>query len=55
MTDYCFENLILKNIGKKRVDGSIGDLKQLYLLRKIIFTFIDMVIIENLSKENAQS
>lgn len=53
MTDYCFENLILKNIGKKRVDGSIGDLKQLYLLRKIIFTFIDMVIIENLSKENA--
>ena len=53
MTDYCFHNLIIRNIGKKRVDESIGDVRQLYVLRKIIFNFIEFVIVENLSKENA--
>lgn len=53
LTNYCFENLILRDIGKKRVDESIGDVKKLFILRKIIFTFISMIFIENFSKENA--
>ena len=52
LTNYCFENLVIKDIGKKRIDKSIGDVKQLLVLRKIIFTFISMVIVENFSKEN---
>lgn len=53
MCQYCFENLILQNIGEKRIDTNIGDIKQLIILRKIIYTFIDMVVVENFSKENA--
>lgn len=53
LTNYCFENLILKDIGKKRIDSEIGDIKQILILRKIIFTFIEMVVVDNFSKENA--
>lgn len=53
MAEYCFTNLVMRNIGKKRIDESVGDIKQLSVLRKLIFTFIDMVIVENYSKENA--
>lgn len=53
LTKYCFMNLVIKNIGKKQIDNSIEDVKQLYVLRKTIFTFIDMVIVENFSKEYA--
>lgn len=53
ITKYCFENLIIKDIGKKRIDRTMGDLKQLYVLRKIMFTFIEMVLVENFSRENA--
>lgn len=52
-TNYCFENLILKDIGKKRIDKAVGDIKQLLILKKIIFTFIEMVIVNNFSRENA--
>lgn len=53
LTNYCFENLILRDIGKKRIDREIGDIKQILTLRKIIFTFIEMVVVDNFSKENA--
>lgn len=53
LSNYCFENLILKNISKNRIDKEIGDIKQILILRKIIFTFIEMVIVDNLSKEDA--
>ena len=51
MSEYCFQNLIMKNIGKKRVDKK-WDIRQITILRKIMFTFIEMVIINNFSKEN---
>lgn len=53
LTNYCFENLILRDIGKKRIDKEIVDVKQILTLRKVIFTFIEMVIVDNFSKENA--
>lgn len=53
LTRYCFDNLILRDIGKKRIDSEIGDIKQILTLRKIIFTFIEMVVVDNFSKENA--
>lgn len=53
LTIYCFDNLILRDIGKKRIDSEIGDIKQILTLRKIIFTFIEMVVVDNFSKENA--
>lgn len=51
MTDYCFQNLILRDIGKKRIANE-WDLKQMTILRKILFTFIEMVVTDNFSKEN---
>lgn len=53
LTDYCFENLILKDIGKKRINKETVDTKKILILRKIIFTFIEMVVVDNFSKENA--
>lgn len=53
LTNYCFENLILRDIGKKRIDKEIADVKQILILRKIIFTFIEMIVVDNFSKENA--
>lgn len=53
LTNYCFENLILRDIGKKRIDQEIGEIKQILILRKILFTFIEMVVVDNFSKENA--
>ena len=53
LTNYCFENLILKDIGKKRINREIVDIKKILILRKIIFTFIEMVVVDNFSKENA--
>lgn len=52
MTEYCFQNLILKDIGKKRLKKSGQNEKQMIGLRKIIFTFLEMAVIGNLSKEN---
>lgn len=52
MADYCFEKFILKDIGKKRIDNSIGNVKQMLTLRKIIFTFLGMIVVHNFSKEN---
>ena len=53
LSNYCFENLILRDIGKKRINSEIGDIKQILILRKIIFTFIEMIVVDNFSKENA--
>ena len=54
MSEYCFQNLIMKDIGKKRVDKK-WNIKQIIVLRKIMFTFIEMVIADNFSKENTFS
>lgn len=53
MSDYCFYNLILQDVGKKRIEETIGDEKQIQILKKAIFTFCDMIISDNFSKENA--
>ena len=53
MSDYCFQNLILQDVGKKRIDKTIGGEKQLLILKKALFTFCEMIISDNLSKENA--
>lgn len=53
MSDYCFYNLILQDVGKKRIEETIGDEKQIQILKKAIFTFCDRIISDNFSKENA--
>ena len=53
MSAYCFKNLILQDVGKKRIDKTVGDEQQIQILRKALFTFCDMVISDNFSKENA--
>lgn len=53
MSDYCFKNLILQDVGKKRIDKTIGDEQQIQILRKALFTFCEMIISDNFSKENA--
>ena len=53
MTTYCFDNFILKDIGKTQINNLDWDENQISVFRKIMFSFIDMVIIENYSKENA--
>lgn len=53
MTDFCFQNLILKDTGRKKIENSFWNVKQMLILRKVIFTFIEMVVIDNLSKENS--
>ena len=53
MADYCFANLIIRNSGKKSIDTSIGDIQQLIILRKIMFRFVEMVIVNNFSYERA--
>ena len=52
MTDYCFEIFLLKDIVKKRIDNSIGNVKQMLTLRKIIYTLLGMIVVHNFSKEN---
>lgn len=51
MIDYCFENLIVKNVGKNEVRRSGWDVEQMGIMRRIIFTFVDMVICENFTEE----
>lgn len=51
MTNYCFQNFVIKDIGRKRI-GTEWDTKQISKFRKIMLTFIEMVITDNYSKEN---
>lgn len=53
MVDYCFQNLIIKDIGKNEVRKSDWDAEKMGVMRKITFTFIDMVVCDNFSKERA--
>lgn len=53
ITIYCFENLIIRDIGKKSIDASIWDLQQLMTLRKIMFRFVEMIVVDNFSDERA--
>ena len=43
----------MQDVGKKRIDKTIGGEKQLLILKKALFTFCEMIISDNLSKENA--
>lgn len=52
ITKYCFDNLILQDIGKRKIDKSWNQ-KEMLILRKVLFTFIEMVIIDNCAKEKA--
>lgn len=53
MTNYCFENMVLKSVGDDEIDLTVGNSKELFTMKKVLFTFIDMVIVNNYSKENA--
>lgn len=52
ITKYCFENLILQDAGKRKVQEQ-ANWEQIVLLKKVILTFIDMVVVNNFSKDNA--
>ncbi len=43
MADYCFENLILKYVSPKAI-STVWDEKQLNVLRNILLTYFDMII-----------
>ena len=51
VSEYCFKNFILQDGEKKEIDESIINQEDLKILRKAIFTFCDMVVIDNLSKK----
>ena len=53
MIDYCFQNLIIRDVGKNKVEESEWDVDQMGILRKIIFTFVEMIICDNFSREKA--
>ncbi len=53
MTEFCFYNLILKNVGKDGIQKSGWDVEQMLVLRKVMYTFLDIIICDNLAKENA--
>lgn len=46
---YCLENFILKDIGKRENNQE----SEIFILKRILLTFIDMVVVNNYSKENA--
>lgn len=52
ITKYCFENLILQDVGERKVQEQ-ENWKKIILLKKVFLTFIDMVIVNNFSKDNA--
>lgn len=51
VTEYCFQNMILQDAGKERIQES-KNWEQYLIVRKVIFSFIDMVIVSNYSLEN---
>lgn len=51
ITRFCFENMILQDIGKEKVQEQRTE--EIFILRKIFLTFIDMVIGKNYAKDNA--
>ena len=52
ITKYCFGNLILQDVGKRKIQEQENS-NQIILLKKVFLTFIDMVIVNNFSKDNA--
>lgn len=55
MTEYCFDNFVLKDIGRKNIDKSVGNLKDIITLRKMIFTYIEMIVVDNFAEERAHA
>ncbi|MBO5239627.1 MAG: hypothetical protein J6B50_12760 [Lachnospiraceae bacterium] len=55
MTDYCFENFVLMDIGDSNIDKEIWDVKSILIMKKVLYTFIDICVVGNYSKENAFS
>lgn len=53
MTQYCFDNFILQDIEEDDIDTSIADKEEILILKKVILTFIEMTVVNNLSKEAA--
>lgn len=50
MTQYCFTNLILNNIGRDRIDD-VCNLNDIDIFKKVMLTYIDMIVIRNFPKE----
>mgnify|MGYP003478043941 CR=1 FL=1 len=53
MSNYCFQNFILQDIGKVKEEEIVWDPKQIDVLKRVMSTFIELVIVGNYSKENA--
>ena len=53
MSKYCFENLILKDTGNHAFDEKEETKERLVILRKVLYTFIDMIIVSNYSDKKA--
>lgn len=50
MSKYCFDNFIIREIGKKNIDAQ-WDNNQMTVLKKIIFIVVEMVVIESYSDQ----
>lgn len=46
---YCLENFILEDVGKRENNQE----SEMFVLKRILLTFIDMVVVNNYSKKNA--
>ena len=53
MSKYCFENLILRDTGNYAFDEEEETKERLIILRKVLYTFIDMMIVNNFSYEKS--
>lgn len=55
MTSYVFENLILFYAGRDNIDTTVAEQKQILIFRKIMYSFVDMVISYHYNREYAIS
>lgn len=53
MTSYVFENLIIVYCGRENIDTTLGAQEQILIFRKILFSFVDMVISYHYTREYA--
>lgn len=53
--EYCFYNYVLVESGRKNIDKTVCVETELIVIRKLIFTIADLLIINNYSKEYAFS
>lgn len=55
VVEYCFDNFVLVENGRENIDSTICEESELIILRKLIFTIADLVIVNNYSKNYVYS